>query len=241
MANLYCITRDLWSTSRTLKDFNIYKGKLSREDVATLIETFERANADVPVEMIVDVLKNSDDMFAFLVDRNGNGAFDFYKFLNDHYENNTVISPLNSKLMFPRNLSRGIYTEYDGEDYDADASGEMDDEEGATGYMDASEPEVVRLFLKYDANDDKIPFDIQGILIGRSKKDSQYVIFGNSNVSRKHIKIYLSQGKTYVEDENSSNGTYVNGDRLEKGETREVGVGDIVMVADEKFTVVRGK
>lgn len=239
MANLYCITKELWQSSRSLRDFNIYKGKLSREDVATLIETFECASADVPVEVISDVLKNSDDLFAFLIDRNVDGNFDFYKYLNDHYENNTVISPLNSKLMFPRNLSRGIYTEYEGDYDDNDASAEMDDEEGATGYMDmGDEPET--LYLKYDGNGDRIPIDVHGTTIGRSHKESQYVISGNGNLSRKHIRVYLSGGKAYVEDTNSSNGTFINGNRLDKNETREVSLGDIVMLADEKFTVVRG-
>lgn len=238
MANLYCITKELWNSSRSLKDFNIYKGKLNREDVATLVETFERAIADVPVEVISDVLKNSEDLFAFLIDKNGDGMFDFYKYLNDHYENNTTISPLNSKMMFPRNLSRGIYTEYEGEyedDYD-------DDDEGATGYMDGDddEEEVVQLFLKYDANGDKIPIDIQGTIIGRSRKSSQYAIPSNGNLSREHIRIYLSGGEIYVEDRNSSNGTFINGDKLAKGETREAGIGDTIMLADEKFTVVRG-
>lgn len=239
MANLYCITRDLLSSSRTLRDFNPYKGKLSREDVATLIETFERASADIPVEMIVDVLKNSDDLFAFLIDRNEKGKFDFYKFLNGHYENDTIISPLNSKLMFPRNLSRGIYTEYEDEYEDEnDSSDEMDDE-GATGYMDVEEePEV--FCLKYDANGDKIPFDERGTIIGRSRQKSDYVVSGNGNLSRSHVKIYLQGGKCIVEDENSSNGTFINGNRLEKGGLKEVNVGDIVMLADEKFTVVRG-
>lgn len=238
MANLYCITKELWQSSRSLKDFNIYKGKLSREDVATLIETFECASSDVPVEVISDVLKNSDDLFAFLIDRNVDGKFDFYKFLNEHYENNTVISPLNSKLMFPRNLSRGIYTEYEGDYGDNDASDEMDDDEGVTGYMD-SEDEVEVLYLKYDGNGDKIPIDVHGTTIGRSRKESQYVISGNGNLSRKHIRVYQSCGKFYVEDTNSSNGTFINGRRLGKGETSEVCLGDTILLADEKFTVVR--
>lgn len=234
MANLYCITKELWQSSRSLRDFNIYKGKLSREDVATLIETFELASSDVPVEVISEVLKNSNDMFAFLIDRDCGGKFDFYKYLNDHYENNATISPLNSKLMFPRNLSRGIYTEYEEayeEDYD-------DDEEGATGYMDADEEEI--LCLRYDSIGEKLPFNVDGLTIGRSRKESQYVITGNGNLSRKHIKIYKSGSKYYVEDTNSSNGTYINGKNIGKGATREVNVGDVIIIADEKFTVVRG-
>ena len=236
MANLYCITNELWQSSRSLRDFSIYKGKLSREDVATLIETFELASSDVPVEVISDVLKNSDDMFAFLIDKNCGGKFDFYKYLNDHYEHNATISPLNSKLMFPRNLSRGIYTEYE-ESYEEDEI--YDEEDGATGFMDVEEEEEP-LYLRYDANGDKLAFDESGLVIGRSRKESQYIIPGNGNISRKHIKIFKLEGKFFIKDTDSSNGTYINGKNIGKGNTKEVGIGDVVVIADEKFTVVRG-
>ena len=94
MANLYCITKTLWRSSSTLSDFKVYKGKLSREDVATLIETFEFAIDEVPVEIIIDVLKNSDNLFAFLVDNDSKGNFDFYKYLNDYFEGSANINPV---------------------------------------------------------------------------------------------------------------------------------------------------
>ena len=42
-----------------------------------------------------------------------------------------------------------------------------------------------------------------------------------------------------MKDTDSSNGTFVNGKRLGKGETTEIYLGDIILLADEKFTVVK--
>lgn len=239
MANLYCITEELLKSSRSLQDFTVYKGKLSREDVATLIETFEKAIEDIPVELMVGVLKNSNDLFAFLIDKGGNGDFDFYRFLNSHYEGTANINPVNARLMFPRNLSRGIYTEYNSEldNYDDNAYNE-DEDEGATGYIDEEPQEdTIRFALKCDSTGDNIEVTPAGTIIGRSVK-AQYSIKTSSNLSRQHAKVFLEDDICFLEDLGSVNGSFINGNRLAPNARKKLDVGDIVMLADEKFTLV---
>lgn len=238
MANLYCITRELWRSSSTLSDFKIYKGKLSREDIATLIETFEFAIDEVPIEYISDVLRNSENLFAFLVDKNSNGVFDFYKYLNDYFEGSASINPVNAKMMFPRSLSRGIYSEYEGEEVSKSPSIDYDDEE-ATGYMD-SEPEEdnIEVVLRYDATGAKVRVSgDKEVVLGRSQKTADFVIEGNSNISRNHAKVYIKNGKAYIQDMKSANCTFVNNSKVEPGEDKVISTGDVIMLADEKFTV----
>lgn len=41
--------------------------------------------------------------------------------------------------------------------------------------------------------------------------------FGEGGVSRKHAQITRAEGQVYVEDLSSSNGTFLNGERLQPG------------------------
>lgn len=220
---------------KSLSSFKEYTGKLSREDVATLIETFEFAMQEVSVESIIGVLKNSDSLFAFLVDKSVEGNFDFYKFLNDNYSGNATISPVNAKLMFSRALSRGIFSEPE----DIDEPEVQDDEdESETGYLDDEENVVViNMHLYYPAKGDRIEIPDRGLSIGRSKKSADYVIEGNNNISRPHATIYTRGSHVFIHDEDSRNGTFVNKDRVYPSDDVELSVGDRVVLADEIFEV----
>ena len=70
--------------------------------------------------------------------------------------------------------------------------------------------------------------DEKTVFIGRSKcSDIQVKDF---TVSRKHLKI-LREGKIFlIEDLNSTNGTYVNGDRIEPGQAVPVDENDTVTI-----------
>ena len=246
MANLCCITKDLWKSK--LSDFRPFKGKLSREDVATLLETFEFAQRDVPVEVISDVLINSQRFFAFLVDSECDGSFDFYKFINDNFSGSVSVNCINGKFMFPKALSKGIYSEYEvGEEaysdgQDAVEEESMEDDEGKTGFMDEEELNEImgisKYFLYYKKVDYSLPITNSVTIIGRSRKQSDYVIQGNTNVSRSHAKVYLKDGEPCIEDDKSANGTFVNGTRVKPGEVVRLNVGDVVMLAEERFVVV---
>lgn len=60
----------------------------------------------------------------------------------------------------------------------------------------------------------EILIDPKGLSIGRSRKNALQL--RERSVSRRHALIWLSKNKCYIRDENSSLGTYVNGQRIYK-------------------------
>ena len=58
------------------------------------------------------------------------------------------------------------------------------------------------------------PNEDKTLLIGRDQ--SCDIVLPNQNVSRFHAKLFTRGGKFYIEDNHSTNGTFVNGARLEK-------------------------
>ena len=72
------------------------------------------------------------------------------------------------------------------------------------------------------------------IVVGRSKKGTDYRL-DTSQVSRIHAVLSWECGHGYVTDENSTNGTFVNGSRLAKKSTLELQPGDTVSFAGEEF------
>ena len=72
------------------------------------------------------------------------------------------------------------------------------------------------------------------IVVGRSKKGTDYRL-ATSQVSRIHAVLSWESGHGYVTDENSTNGTFVNGSRLAKKSTLEFQPGDTVSFAGEEF------
>ena len=51
------------------------------------------------------------------------------------------------------------------------------------------------------------------IVLGRS--DDADIVINDEGISRKHVKLHYSKGKTTATDLNSTNGTYVNGERID--------------------------
>ncbi len=72
------------------------------------------------------------------------------------------------------------------------------------------------------------------VVVGRSKKGTDYRL-DTSQVSRIHAVLSWECGHGYVTDENSTNGTFVNGSRLAKKSTLELQPGDTVSFAGEEF------
>ncbi len=82
----------------------------------------------------------------------------------------------------------------------------------------------------------KIPYTIRGgLTVGRSKEDSD--IFCNDSImSRKHFRIISAKdGKLYVEDLGSKNGTHVNGTRIST--KTEIHSGDDIRAGKMHFRV----
>ena len=64
-----------------------------------------------------------------------------------------------------------------------------------------------------------------GVVVGRDPAKSSHVV-AEPSVSRAHVRMYVSRGDLHVEDVGSTNGTYLNGNRLAVGEGAHVTDGD---------------
>lgn len=73
-------------------------------------------------------------------------------------------------------------------------------------------------------------------VLGKSKKSSDFYI-ESPVVSRVHMRIGEELEGYYVEDLNSTNGTFVNGIQLRPHEKKEINVGDHITMADIDFVV----
>ena len=62
-------------------------------------------------------------------------------------------------------------------------------------------------------------------------------ISGNNAISREHLLLTFADGKFFAEDQNSSNHTFINGEKVEPKTAHELNTGDILKLADEPFTV----
>ena len=70
-----------------------------------------------------------------------------------------------------------------------------------------------------------------------SNNELEGTISFNPSISREHCLISLIKGAFYIKDTNSTNGTFLNGQRLSPDEIRPLTNGDRVMFSDMEFTV----
>jgi pSer/pThr/pTyr-binding forkhead associated (FHA) protein len=74
-------------------------------------------------------------------------------------------------------------------------------------------------YLKLINRKDTLPFKVREyyplndeVSLGRA--NSNQIVIKDPYISKKHLRIVKDEGKYYLEDFNSANGTYVNGDRV---------------------------
>ena len=97
--------------------------------------------------------------------------------------------------------------------------------QGADG--PTSGPLFGRLELDLDGNHRRFDIGEDGLTIGRSRANSVRLM-QDAQVSRVHARIRVTDGRVSVEDSGTTNGTWVNGERVEQrrlygGETLRIG------------------
>src|SRR5262249_664541 len=87
-----------------------------------------------------------------------------------------------------------------------------------------------RFFLvPYDAAPYPIPLILRSGILGR-QRDSNYVV-NHRSISTRHANITVQKRQVFVQDLESRNGTFINGERLKVGEVRlgdEIGFGKLI-------------
>jgi pSer/pThr/pTyr-binding forkhead associated (FHA) protein len=96
---------------------------------------------------------------------------------------------------------------------------------------------MAKVLLKFkEAVVKEIPLDKAIITIGR-KADNEIVI-DNQAVSGRHAQIHKEGDSVFIEDANSLNGTYVNGQKIQKCELYS---GDVILIGVHTLEVVSDK
>lgn len=82
---------------------------------------------------------------------------------------------------------------------------------------------------------EKIELGKPSFVLGKNLEKSDYAVAGNTNISRVHAVITTRNGRYYVMDQNSTNGTFINGRIIKAGQETEILPGDCLMLANEEF------
>ncbi len=90
-----------------------------------------------------------------------------------------------------------------------------------------NEPQEIMLIEKNSQDKIQVPIADQ-VIVGRNSNMSDLVLKGDKAVSGKHCKITHENGRFFIEDIGSSNGTYVNQTKI-KGKTEIVSGDELVM------------
>lgn len=73
-------------------------------------------------------------------------------------------------------------------------------------------------------------FSVNEVTVGRESGQCDFVV-ENTNVSKKHMHFILSDGRWFAEDLNSTNGTWINGERLAPMKPVPLSPGDRICIA----------
>lgn len=79
---------------------------------------------------------------------------------------------------------------------------------------------------------DPIPLLKKTLLVGR--RETCDVVLRFANVSSNHCQLYVKQGYWFVEDQNSRNGTKVNGKRVRETDKR-IDPGTVIAIAKHEY------
>ena len=80
----------------------------------------------------------------------------------------------------------------------------------------------------------KIPIREEGVTVGRGMLQKNYGLY-NSGIGKVHARVYEQEGEIFAADLGSRNGTYLNGEQLEKRVPVKLERGDILAFSDEEF------
>ncbi|MCU0512882.1 MAG: FHA domain-containing protein [Anaerolineae bacterium] len=102
-----------------------------------------------------------------------------------------------------------------------------------------SEIKLLFKLIGPDTMIDQIIVNRQGLRVGRTKENN--LALDNREISRQHLRIIwqAEDDKYYVEDLNSSNGTWLNDNRLNAREPQELRPGDVIRMGPFLLTFIR--
>ena len=86
-------------------------------------------------------------------------------------------------------------------------------------------------YLRKTDQDERIELTGKEFVIGSQERGTDYQL-KEVGVSRRHVRFWEEEGEVWAEDLNSTNGTKVNGKRIQR---QKLNHGDVVVIAREEF------
>jgi hypothetical protein len=93
-------------------------------------------------------------------------------------------------------------------------------------------PHIVR-----KSNGERIDVNSDSFTVGQSTS-ADYSVSGNTAISRNHAVIITKDGKYYIVDNSSTNGTYIDGTRIPSGKEIEIVSGQKLRFANEEYEFI---
>lgn len=117
-----------------------------------------------------------------------------------------------------------------------DAGSQWDGPDADNAIVEEDTPEELCLMPMKAEKGETIRMYKESIVLGCMPEGCDYILEGKG-VSRMHAKLIKREGSLYVLDLNSTNGTYLNGECIDNGETYELEKGDVVSFSTVEFYV----
>lgn len=104
----------------------------------------------------------------------------------------------------------------------------------------SSETTVLKQNVNYGTltrkkNGETIKINSPQFTVGKERAKVSYCVADNTSVSRTHAQIINRGGMAYLADLNATNGTFLNGVRLNPRQESALKNGDVILLADEEF------
>lgn len=97
--------------------------------------------------------------------------------------------------------------------------------------------EVKAYLVRMDGEQqERIPLSGEELTIGKKRDQVDIPIEDDATVSRIHARLLYREGQYYLQDIESANGTYINGEKIPQGQAAPLNDMDIVNFARSKFT-----
>lgn len=118
----------------------------------------------------------------------------------------------------------------------ADFDRGLDTDEKPTDVLNQYRPQTTAFWLIHERTGEKIKISSSHFVVGKSKYSS-YQVRGTTTVSRSHAIFTCDGNSCWIEDDKSTNGTFVNAKPLAPEQKVKLHDGDSIRMSDEKFTL----
>ena len=141
---------------------------------------------------------------------------------------------LNGKTIIPTQIPQALEPYQNFESADTTVFTQDNGDTVVLQYEERKKKKTACLVREYTG--EKIHITEQEFVIGKDPSQTDYSITGNTAISRTHVVIIQNNDTYEVADKNATNGTFVNGKKVEAFQKMILKDGDVLRLADENFT-----